>query len=63
MTAPETKIEWRMTYFPPHGFKRVAVGPESYIRRMADIYADWNPVLERHTIITTPWEVVQDENP
>lgn len=49
------EIQWRVIWFPPDRPEGTFSGSEQAVRRRAEQQTEWNPIIERREIITTPW--------
>ena len=57
MTDIQSSTQWRVTWFPPgnevDGITRT--GNERQVRKMADLYRDFAPSIERREIFVGDW--------
>lgn len=57
----ETEVQWKVTYFPPDRNDVVRTGTEKQVRKVAELQAEWNPIIETRTITVGEWEIVEDD--
>lgn len=51
-------IEWRVTWFPYDRDRVTRTGTESYVRKLADEHAEFNPIIETRKLIAEDWVIV-----
>lgn len=57
------EVQWKVTWFPPDRSDVVRIDNEKRIRYIAKQQADWNPIIEKRTIVVSPWETVDLDAP
>lgn len=53
----ESETQWKVTWFPPDRNEVTRTGTERQVLKMADLQAEWNPIIEKREIIVGDWEI------
>ena len=53
----ETETQWKVTWFPPDRADVVRTGTQRQVFKMAELQAEWNPIVEKREIVVGDWEV------
>lgn len=55
------EVQWRVVCIPPYEKDSTRVGSESLVRGIAAERAEWSPIIERRTVVTTDWEAADKQ--
>lgn len=63
MQEIESETQWRVIWFPPDRKDVIRTGNERQVKKMAELHADFAPIIETRRIVVGQWETFDPDAP